>query len=245
MAEEKDLEKVSNYLTKNDNEKINEFIDGYISVGDIAKESGINHTYLVYYAMKKIVPDAKEQREKKQKELCLELVERINQVIPFERMNIKHVKQLLGRKEDVELKPDLMKASITRKRNMYNLNEDKGFDLVSQSRFQTWYKNVRVYRDMQNENGNPSQIAKRYGITPRKIYQKLNFFEENKNEGRIISTVSMDQQAVFLENIAIYDAYKEGQPLEELSEQYNVSDYLIKEIITSCDEVENNIAKKK
>ena len=244
MTEARDLEKLNNYLTENDNEKLNDFINGYIAVGDIKKEADINHKYLIYYALKKIVPDAQEQREKVQRDLCLEMVERINQVIPFERMNLKHVKQLLGRKEDVELKPDLMKASITRKRNMYNLEEDKGFDLVSQSRFQTWYKNVRVYRDIQNEKGNPSQIARRYGITPRKIYKTLSFFEENKSEGRIISTVSMEQQAVFLENIAMYDAYKEGRTVKEISEQYNVQDYLIEELIISCDEVEDKIAKK-
>lgn len=244
MTETRDLEKLNNYLTKNDNEKINDFINGYITVGDIKDEADINHKYLVYYALKKIVPDAQEQREKIQLDLCLEMVERINQVIPFERMNLKHVKQLLGRKEDVELKPEMMKAAITRKRNMYKLEEDKGFDLVSQSRFQTWYKNVRVYRDVQNDEGNPSQIARRYGITPRKIYEKLNFFEENKDEGRIISTVSLEQQAVFLENIAMYDAYKEGLTIKDLSEQYNVQAYLIKEIIVSCDEVEDKIAKK-
>lgn len=244
MTETRDLEKLNNYLTKNNNEKINDFINGYITVGDIKKEADINHKYLVYYALKKIVPDAQEQRENKQIELCAEMVERINQVVPFERMNINHVKQLLGRKADVELKPEMMKAAITRKRNMYNLEEDKGFDLVSQSRFQTWYKNVRVYRDYENGEGNPSQIARRYGITPRKIYEKLNFFEEHKDEGRIIASVSLDQQAVFLENIAMYDAYKNGQTVEELSKQYNVQDYLINEVIISCDEVEAKIAKK-
>lgn len=245
MTEARDLEKINEYLTKNNNEKINDFINGYIAVGDIKNDSGINHKYLVYYAMKKIVPDAQEQREQVQRDLCLEVVERINQVIPFERMNINHVKQLLGRKADVELKPEMMKAAITRKRNMYKLEEDKGFDLVSQSRFQAWYKNVRVYRDMQSENGTPSQIARRYGITPRKIYEKLNFFEENKDEGRIIPTVSMEQQAVFLNNIAMYDEYKDGQSIEQISKQYNVADYLINEIIVTCDEVENKIAEKK
>lgn len=245
MTEERDLEKLNKYLTANNNEKINEFINGYISVGDIKEEADINHKYLIYYAMKKIIPDAQEQREQVQKDLCLEIVERINQVIPFERMNMKHVKQLLGRKEDVELTNDFMKASITRKRNIYALEADKGFDLVSQSRFQTWYKNVRVYRDVQNENGNPSQIARRYGITPRKIYQKLNFFEDNKEEGRIIATVSMEQQAVFLTNIAMYDDYKAGRSIEEISAEYNVATELVKEVIISCDEVEDKIAKKK
>lgn len=245
MTEGRDLEKLNNYLTKNNNEKINDFINGYITVGDIKEEADINHKYLVYYALKRIVPDAQEQREQKQIELCFEMVERINQVVPFERMNLKHVKQLLGRREDVELKDEMIKAAITRKRNMYNLEEDKGFDLVSQSRFQTWYKNVRVYRDIQNEEGNPSQIARRYGIIPRKIYEKLNFFEENKNEGRIIPRVSMEQQGVFLENVAIYDAYNEGLTIKEISEQYNIQDYLIKELIISFEEVEEKIAKKK
>lgn len=245
MTEGRDLEKLNNYLTKNNNEKINDFINGYITVGDIKEEADINHKYLVYYALKRIVPDAQEQREQKQIELCFEMVERINQVVPFERMNLKHVKQLLGRREDVELKDEMIKAAITRKRNMYNLEEDKGFDLVSQSRFQTWYKNVRVYRDIQNEEGNPSQIARRYGIIPRKIYEKLNFFEENKNEGRILPRVSMEQQGVFLENVAIYDAYNEGLTIKEISEQYNIQDYLIKEVIISFEEVEEKIAKKK
>lgn len=245
MTEGRDLEKLNNYLTKNNNEKINDFINGYITVGDIKEEADINHKYLVYYALKRIVPDAQEQREQKQIELCFEMVERINQVVPFERMNLKHVKQLLGRREDVELKDEMIKAAITRKRNMYNLEEDKGFDLVSQSRFQTWYKNVRVYRDIQNEEGNPSQIARRYGIIPRKIYEKLNFFEENKNEGRILPRVSMEQQGVFLENVAIYDAYNEGLTIKEISEQYNIQDYLIKELIISFEEVEEKIAKKK
>lgn len=245
MTEGRDLEKLNYYLTKNNNEKINNFIDGYITVGDIKEEADINHKYLVYYALKRIVPDAQEQREQKQIELCFEMVERINQVVPFERMNLKHVKQLLGRREDVELKDEMIKAAITRKRNMYNLEADKGFDLVSQSRFQTWYKNVRVYRDIQNEEGNPSQIARRYGIIPRKIYEKLNFFEENKNEGRIIPRVSMEQQGVFLENVAMYDAYNEGLTIKEISEQYNIPDYLIKELIISFEEVEEKIAKKK
>lgn len=245
MTEGRDLEKLNYYLTKNNNEKINDFINGYITVGDIKEEADINHKYLVYYALKRIVPDAQEQREQKQIELCFEMVERINQVVPFERMNLKHVKQLLGRREDVELKDEMIKAAITRKRNMYNLEADKGFDLVSQSRFQTWYKNVRVYRDIQNEEGNPSQIARRYGIIPRKIYEKLNFFEENKNEGRIIPRVSMEQQGVFLENVAMYDAYNEGLTIKEISEQYNIQDYLIKELIISFEEVEEKIAKKK
>ena len=68
MTETRDLEKLNNYLTKNNNEKINDFINGYITVGDIKKEADINHKYLVYYALKKIVPDAQEQRENKQKQ---------------------------------------------------------------------------------------------------------------------------------------------------------------------------------
>ncbi|WP_436962368.1 hypothetical protein [Staphylococcus shinii] len=244
MTETTDLKKVESYLTKNNKKKLKEYINGFISVGEIKKVSEIKNTSLVYYALDKISPNAQEERERIQRQLCMEVVDYINRVVPFERMNQKNVKQLLGRKENVALKPEMMKAAITRKRNMYKLEEDKGFDLVSQSRFQTWYKTVCVYRDVQKGEEKPYQIAKRYGIIPRKIYGKLKFFDEHKEEGRIISTVSLKQQAVFLENVDMFNLYKEGVTVKEISEQYNVDESLVAELMVSFEEVENQFNKE-
>lgn len=239
LTETNDSKKLESYLIENNKKKLKEYINGFINVGDIKKGAEIKNTSLVYYALDKISPNAQEEREKIQHQLCMEVVEYINRVIPFERMNQKNIKQLLGRKGNVALKPEMMKAAITRKRNMYKLEEDKGFDLVSQSRFQTWYKTVCVYRDSQKGEDTPYQIAKRYGIIPRKIYDKLKFFEEHKDDGRIISTVSMEQQAVFLENVDMFDLYKDGVTVEEISKQYNVDENLVNELIVSFEEVES------
>lgn len=244
LTENADLKKLETFLTANNKKNLKDYINGYISVGEIKKGADIKTNSLVYYALKKIYPNAQEEREELQRELCLEVVERINRVIPFERMNQKVIKQLMGRKGNVALKPEMMKAAIPRKRRMYQLEEDKGFDLVSQSRFKTWYQTVCIYRDVQKGEDKPYKIAQRYGFIPRKIYEKLNFFEENKHEGRIIPKVSLDQQAVFLENVDMFDLYKEGLTVKEISEQHNIQEHLVNELIVSFEEAENQFNNK-
>lgn len=228
-------EKAVDMLSENNYKRYNDFINGYITGTELGAELNIKRE-LLYLAFKDIDPLAVKKREENQLKLQEELVEKINRCIPFEAMNID-LDGLLGQSYmSKQHTVSELKGKVRNKLINSGFELDiKGFQFTVQSSINTWYRDYFVKKDLENSNQTPYEVAKKYGIIPRKIYKYVKFFEENKDEDRFIKRVPIEQQHIFVENINIFQEYKNGNSVNEIAKQYNIKEALINEVISSLE----------
>lgn len=228
-------EKAVDMLSENNYKRYNDFINGYITGTELGAELNIKRE-LLYLAFKDIDPLAVKKREENQLKLQEELVEKINRCIPFEAMNID-LDGLLGQSYmSKQHAVSELKGKVRNKLINSGFELDiKGFQFTVQSSINTWYRDYFVKKDLENSNQTPYEVAKKYGIIPRKIYKYVKFFEENKDEDRFIKRVPIEQQHIFVENINIFQEYKNGNSVNEIAKQYNIKEALINEVISSLE----------
>lgn len=235
-----DLEKLKTYLTDDNNEMLNKYIKGYVSAAQITKDIGVMRN--LFYAVD--IPNMVENKEAYEAKVMSELVKRINRVVPFESMRIDK-KCLLSREDISNFSISVQKDKVRKRRNNYDVSFDKGFALVIQSKVTVWYRYYLMNEARKNTNEKPIDIARKYGMAISKIYEVMNFFEENEEEGRFLVGISLKQQDVVLENIKMFEAYQSGIDIKEVSEKWNVEEPLVEEIIESLTIAKENLIKPK
>lgn len=234
-------EKALEVLKKNEYEKYNDYVRGYIGATDIAKDIGIERT-IIYLALEDIDPLATEKREKNQLKLLNDLVEKIERCIPYQSMHINE-EELLGKKglseeDSVEVRKNKLRLKILN--SNHELNK-KAFQFVIQSKIDVWYRDYYIRKELFSKETTAYKVAQKFGIIPRKIYIMAKFFEENKKDDRFIKRVPLEQQKVFVENIKMFEFYKKGFTAEDISKKYNVKLILVKEVIDSLEKANQKL----
>lgn len=233
-------EKAVELLSENEYKKYNDFIKGYVTGTELKSEFNITREIL-YLAFKDIDPLTIKKREEHQKKLQIAFVEKINRCIPFEAMNID-LEGLLGKAYMSEQHTvSELKGKVRNKLINSGFELDtKGFQFALQSSIDIWYRDYFVKKELEIGKETPYEIAKKYGIIPRKIYGYVKFFEENKDEDRFIKRIPIEQQRVFEENIKIFQEYENGKRVKDIAQQYKIDPILVNEVISSL-----KVAKEK
>jgi Mor family transcriptional regulator len=228
-------------LADNNNKMLNDYINGYSGASDLAKKIGVDRS-IIYLAIEDLDNQAVEKRENNYENIISALVERIKRNIPYESMNVD-IHGLMGGNNNFETFPiPKQKSLVSRRieRNKFNLSIED-FQFVSQGKIDVWYKNYCVFEAYKSGENKPYQIAKKYGVIPRKIYDLIKFFNDNKETGRFIKGVPMKQQAVFVENAAMFKDFEDGASINEIATKYDVKKALVKEVIDSLKKAKSKL----
>lgn len=236
-----DREKAVEFLNANKSEKLNEYIKGYVGASDLAKEIGVDRS-IVYLAFEDIDKDTTKKREQNQYNILLSLVERINRCIPYQSMDIDS-DGLMGKTNQPDnLTDELQKDRVRRKLVKSNFDlKDKGYQFIIQSKIDNWYRDYLVHKEIQSGEETAYKIAKKYGIIPRKIYGLTKFFEDNKETGRFIKRIPIEQQQVFVENIKMFEEYKNGSSVSEIAKKFSINEYLVEEVVDSLNKANDKL----
>lgn len=228
-------------LSDNNNKMLNDYINGYSGASELAKEIDVDRS-IVYLAIEDLDNQAVEKRENNYENIISALVERVKRNIPYESMNVD-IHGLMGGNNNFETFPiSKQKSLVSRRieRNKFGLSIED-FQFVAQGKIDVWYKNYCIYEAYKAGDSKPYQIAKRYGVIPRKIYELIKFFNDNKDTGRFIKSVPMKQQEVFIENAAMFKDFEEGVSINNIVSKYNVKKALVKEVIDSLKKAKSKL----
>lgn len=234
-------EKAVEALSDNNKKLLNDYINGYSGASELAKQIGVDRS-IIYLAIEDLDDQAVEKRENNYENIISALVERVKRNIPYESMNID-IHGLMGGNNNFETFPIAKQKSLVSRRierNTFGLSIE-GFQFVSQGKIDVWYKNYLIYEAYKLGESKPYQIAKRYGVIPRKIYDLIKFFNENSDSGRFIKGVPMKQQEVFIENVAMFKDFEDGVSINDIASKYNVKKALVKEVIDSLKKAKSKL----
>lgn len=228
------LEKMITYLTKNDSEKFNGYIEGYYTAKNLAEDVGLKrHSF--YLAVQNIDPEYSNKR-KSIREKRLNTIERcIKNLVPFEHMDVD-IKALLG-VENYEKKKDANSVKITVSVQLkQNGNDLEGIKFMSWSTFLIWYKRYCIIKDIERSNPTIETLNKRYGLSKTKIRQTRDFYQA---EGRVLFNATPETESIFIRNLEMYDQIRStNESYEELAHQFNVDLDIVPKIIDSIKRAE-------
>ncbi|MEX2935987.1 hypothetical protein [Staphylococcus saprophyticus] len=228
-------------LSNNNNKMLTDYINGYIGASELADEINVERS-IIYLAIQDLDDHAVEKREKNYENILSKIVERIKRCIPYESMNVDIRGLMSGNNSFEDFPIQKQKSLVGRRveRNTYGLSIN-GFQFVSQAKIDVWYRNYLIYEAYKLGESKPYQIAKKYGVIPRKIYDLIKYFKENEASGRIIKGVPMDQQEVFIENIAMFNLYEDNVSIKDISDKYNIKEELTQEVIDSLKKAKSKL----
>lgn len=240
-------ENAKQFLSKNNREKLNDYINGYCTVATLTKEIGVERS-IIYLAISDLDSEATTKRKDNKLKLLKELVEMINLCIPYEQMHLD-VEGLMGKDSDF-----INKSIATQKKRLSDLRYrrsetqidfDKEYEFVLQKKINTWYRNYVINNQIREGVETPYKIAKTYGVDPRKVYEVSTFFDEKPQEMSGKKTrISKEQKQRFLENVDIFKAYEAGTQLPILAKKYDLNETLIGKIISSIEVAKSNVEPK-
>lgn len=231
------LNEMITYLTKNNNEKYNSYIEGYYTAKNLADAIGLKR-HVFYLAVQRIDPDYSEKR-KSIRENRLKTIERcIKNLIPFEYMNVD-IEALLGI-ENYKKKKDANSVKITVTIQLkQNGNDLEGIKFMSWSTFLVWYTRYCIIEDIKKHDTTIEVLNKRYKLSKTKIRQTRDFYEK---EGRALVNATPETEAIFKRNIDMYEQnYYTKTSYEELAHQYNVDLDIVPRIINSISQVKKEV----
>lgn len=237
-----DREKAKNYLSENNRERLNDYINGYYTVATLTKEAGVDRSIL-YLAISDLDSNATEKRKEIKFGILKDLVEKTNVCIPYEQMDID-LERLMGKDSEFVNKPIAIQkkriSDLRYRTSQKQIDFDKDFEFLLQKKVNAWYRNYLIHKEIEQGEVTAYKTAKKYGIDPRKIYELKNFFDENtQNKPTKKNGVTLEQKQRFLENVKIFEDYEAGTKIDELASKYKLSDDLIEKIIASIE-----VAKK-
>lgn len=231
------LDKMVTYLTKNNYEKFNGYIEGYYTAKNLAEDVGLKrHSF--YLAVQRIDPEYSNKR-KSIREKRLNTIERcIENLVPFEHMDVD-IEALLG-VENYGKKKDANSVKITVSVQLkQNGNDLKGIKFMSWSTFLIWYKRYCIIKDIEKNNPTIETLNERYELTKTKIRQTRDFY---KAEGRILFNASPETESIFIRNLEMYNRKRTtNESYEELAHQYKVDLDIVPKIIGSVERAENEV----
>ena len=243
MMANNDREKAKNYLSENNRERLNDYINGYYTVATLTKEAGVDRSIL-YLAISDLDSNATEKRKEIKFNILKDLVEKINVCIPYEQMDID-LERLMGKDSEFVNKPIATQkkriSDLRYRTSQRQIDFDKDFEFLLQKKVNTWYRNYLIHKEIEQGEVTPYKIAKKYGVVPRKVYELNNFFDKNsQDESTKKNRITFEQKQRFLENVKIFEDYEAGTKIAGLANKYKLSDDLIEKIIVSIE-----VAKKK
>ncbi|MGJ7589037.1 hypothetical protein [Staphylococcus shinii] len=233
-----DREIAKNFLSKNNKEKLNDYINGYCTAATLTKEIVVDRSIL-YLAISDLDSEATNKRKENKLKTLKELVEMVNLCIPYEQMNLD-VERLMGKDSDFLNKPIATQkrriSDLRYRTSQKQIDFDKDFEFILQKKVNKWYRNYLIHKEIEEKVATPYKTAKKYRVDPRKVYEINAFFDEKPNEHKIKKTgVTLEQKQRFLENVKIFEDYEAGHNISELASKYTLSDALIEKIIASIE----------
>ncbi|HHC5942950.1 hypothetical protein DWB88_13800 (plasmid) [Staphylococcus warneri] len=235
-------EEMFKFLTKNNREKLDQYINGYYSAADFVREVGGTRQDF-YNAAKQIDPDVTEKRSKKRQELLNNIVKQILNVVPHEYLKFDR-KALYGvNKAEKEISNTKDKQRI-REALRYSDESLGDFQFISIKIMTSWYKHYLVYKDlMENPDKRGTDIARDFNMLINKFY----VFKDriNKHPENILQGVSPEQEKVFKRNAEIFDEYDSFDvDITTLSEDHQIDKDILISIINAFEEAKKRIFKK-
>lgn len=232
-------ERAKTFLSENNNAKLNDFINGYYTMATLTKEAGVDRSML-YLAMSDLDPNATKKRKEIKFDILKDLVEQINVCIPYEHMDID-LERLMGKDSDFVNKPIATQkrriSDLRYRTSQKQIDFDKDFEFILQKKVNAWYRNYLIHKEIEERVAIPSDIAKKYGVDPRKVYEINAFFDENPNQHNIKKKgVTLEQKQRFLENVKMFEEHEAGIDITDLSKKYELDEDLVKRIISSVEE---------
>lgn len=231
------LDKMIAYLTKNNHEMFNAYIEGYYTAKNLAEDVGLKrHSF--YLAVQKIDPEYSNKR-KAIREKRLNTIEIcIKNLVPFEHMNVD-IEALLGL-ENYKKKQDANSVKISVSVQLkQNGNDLKGIKFMSWSTFLIWYKRYCIIKDIEESNPTIETLNKRYGLSKTKIRQTRDFYQ---SEGRVLFNATPETESIFVRNLELYEQKRSSNATdEELAHKYNVDLDIVPKIISSIEHAKNEV----
>ncbi|MEB8122950.1 hypothetical protein NGH46_12525 [Staphylococcus xylosus] len=231
------LDKMIAYLTKNNHEMFNAYIDGYYTAKNLAEDVGLKrHSF--YLAVQKIDPEYSNKR-KAIRENRLNTIERcIKNLVPFEHMDVD-IEALLGL-ENYKKKQDANSVKISVSVQLkQNGNDLKGIKFMSWSTFLIWYKRYCIIKDIEESSPTIETLNKRYGLSKTKIRQTRDFYQ---SEGRVLFNATPETESIFVRNLELYEQKRStNETHEALAQQYNVDLDIVPKIISSIEHAKNEV----
>lgn len=231
------LDKMIAYLTKNNYEMFNAYIEGYYTAKNLAEDVGLKrHSF--YLAVQKIDPEYSNKR-KAIREKRLNTIERcIKNLVPFEHMDVD-IEALLGL-ENYKKKQDANSVKISVSVQLkQNGNDLKGIKFMSWSTFLIWYKRYCIIKDIEESNPTIETLNKRYGLSKTKIRQTRDFYQ---SEGRVLFNATPETESIFVRNLELYEQKRStNETHEALAQQYNVDLDIVPKIISSIEHAQNEV----
>lgn len=234
-------EEMHKFLTKNNREKLDEYINGYYSAVDFVKEVGGTRQDF-YNAAKQVEPNVTEERSKKRQELLNNIVNQILNVIPHEYLKFDR-KALYGvSKSEKELSNTKDKQRI-REALRYSEKSLGEFQFISIKIMTSWYKHYLVYKDlMENPDKRGTDIARDFNMLVNKFYVFKDRIKEHPEN--ILKGVSKEQEKVFKRNAEIFDKYdRYDVTISDLSKEYDIDQDILTSIVKAFQEAQRRIYK--
>lgn len=234
-------ENMYKFLTKNNREKLNQFVNGYYSAVDFVKEVGGNRQKF-YNEAQKIDPHVMKKRNEKRKDLLKSIVEQILNIVPHEYLNFDK-KALFGivkaKKETTATK----EKQRIREALRYSEESLGDFQFISIKIMTSWYKYYLVYKDlMENPSKKGTDIAREFNMLVNKFYVFKERIEKHPNN--ILQGVSSEQEKTFIRNAEIFDEYDiYDVNISILSEEYQINEDILLSIIHAFQEAQKRIFK--
>lgn len=229
--DEKD--KMVQYLKKENQLKVNEYVQGYLSAKEIADEINVKR-HIFYNAMNMVDSGMPEKRKANRDKILRSVVEQIEECIPYEYMEFEHEK-FYGR-----YTPFMDKSVSVQKKKITNSMIDAkcypdDFLFISLKTLKAWYRNYLMSIVILEGEVPISRAAKAYKMTSANVYKLRDYMKANHN--RILSApnkpVSDKQESVFLRNVEIYHKYIQDHKIPDLANDYNINKKYLKRIVES------------
>lgn len=238
MYEINEKDRMVQYLKKDNQLKITEYVEGYLSAKEIADEIGVKR-HVFYNVVNLIDPKISDKRKKNRDKILHSVVEQIAECIPYEYMEFDH-ERFYGRYTPFTDKS----VSIQKKKITNSMIDAKcypdDFLFISLKTLKSWYRNYLMSKVILEGEVPISRAAKAYKMTPANAYKLRDYMKANHN--RILSApnkpVSDKQESVFLRNVEIYHKYIQDHKISDLANEYNINKKYLKRIIESLRYVE-------
>lgn len=223
-----DVDKMINYLTKNNYEKYNEYIDGVYTAKNLSEDIGLKrHNF--YLAVQKIDPEYNEKRKDIRDKRLKSIEYCIKNIVPYEYMDID-LQSLLGKDKYENKSSDSIKITLTVILKQNN-NDTNGMKFMSWSTFIIWYKRYCIIKDIEASNPTIVSLQQKYGLSKTVIRKTRNFYKE---EGRVLVNATPETESIFLRNLKLFKEYSnENVSYDELAKKYNIEPYIVPKIISS------------
>lgn len=236
------IEEMKKFLTKNNRENIDLYINGYYTASEIAEETNCLREDF-YYVAKKIDPQVIEKRENNKQRIYNDIVKQIKNVVPYEYL-VFDPKALFGAYKGEDYKPSRYNKQIIRGFIRYADDSLEDIEFVSQKAIKLWYQYHLIEKEMKNNlEIKPREILGKYNIS-RSTFERIRRHIKTNQDVPYIKA-SETQRKLFYRNIKIFESYKERSlDVEELAKKYGIEKYIVNSIIKSFLEIEENICNQ-